>query len=76
MNQTQKVLDMPPKGKGRPKGSGKGGLAERFVVKISEEYKTWMGAFAEAENATDADIFREAMRELARSKGFRPPPIR
>lgn len=64
------------KGRGRPKGSGTGGLGDRFAVKISPEYKVWLGEFAGSLNAEMADVFREALRRYAEAKGFREPPLR
>jgi hypothetical protein len=77
------VLDMPKRanepekrGRGRPKGSGPGRIEGRFAVKVTEEYKAWIGAFADKLGVTEADVFREAMRRYATAEAFRLPPIK
>lgn len=64
------------RGRGRPRGSGPGRMEGRFAVKATPEYKAWLAALAGHLNATEADVFREAMRRLADAAGFRPPPLR
>ncbi|AGA31638.1 hypothetical protein [Singulisphaera acidiphila] len=66
----------PRSGSGRPKGSGPGRINTTFAVKVTPEYKTWMGSFAEQLGGTEADLFREAMKLLATDRGFRLPPLR
>ena len=64
------------RGPGRPKGTGRGGLGERFTVKVSPEYKVWLQEFANHLNAEMADVFREAIRRYAEAEKFRTPPLR
>jgi hypothetical protein len=77
------VLDMtepkkggPRPGSGRPKGSGPGRITTTFAVKVTPEYKTWLASFAAMLGGTEADVFREAMKLLASSRGYRQPPLR
>jgi hypothetical protein len=76
MEMSKKKEESEKRGPGRPKGSGPGRIAGRFAVKITEEYKAWMTAFAQKLSVTEADIFREAMRQYADAEKFRKPPIR
>jgi hypothetical protein len=66
----------PGRGRGRPKGSGQGGLGGTFAVRVSPEFKVWMSEFAASLNGEMADVFRAAMTEYAQKRGFRPPPLR
>jgi hypothetical protein len=62
--------------RGRPKGTFKGGLEDNFGVKVSVEYKAWLGGFAKFLKGEMSDVFREAMRKLAEDRGYRPPPLK
>jgi hypothetical protein len=64
------------RGRGRPKGTGRGVLGASFAVRISPEYKVWMTEFARVEKAEMADLFREGMRIMADQRGFRRPPLK
>jgi hypothetical protein len=76
LDMSKRTADEGKRGRGRPKGSGPGRIEGRFAVKITEEYKAWMTAFADRMGVTEADLFRESMRRLASAEGFRVPPIR
>ena len=51
--------------RGRPRGSFRTGLEESFAVKVSAEYKVWLGGFAKFLKGEMSDVFREGMRLLA-----------
>jgi hypothetical protein len=61
--------------KGRPKGAGR--ITFRYGIVATNEYRGWMDDFMAAIGETEvSDVFREAVKRLAESKGFRPPPKR
>lgn len=64
------------RGRGRPKGSTKGGLRSAYTIKMSPEYRVWLGEFAEFLKGEMSDVFREGARLLAERRGFRPPPLK
>jgi hypothetical protein len=61
---------------GRPKGSGKGRITTTLAFKASPEYRTWMAEFSKFLNGEMSDVIRESIRNLARERGFRPPPMK
>jgi hypothetical protein len=64
------------RGRGRPKGTGRGGLETRFACKISAEYETWLVAYAAWKKCDRSELFREGMKLVAARDGFREPPTR
>ncbi len=45
-----------------------------FTIKMSPEYRVWLGEFAEFLQGEMSDVFREGARLLAERRGFRAPP--
>lgn len=64
----------PGKKRGRPKAGGKIGF--RFSIVASPEYRVWMEEFRKllGEDKEVSDVFRDGVKCLAESRGFREPP--
>ena len=65
----------PAKPKGRPKGAGR--ITLRYAIVTTPEYRTWMESFMEHLGESEvSDVYRDAVRHYAASRGFRLPPSR
>ena len=59
--------------RGRPKGAGR--ITSRYAIAYTPEHRAWMLDFMETLGESEAaDVWRDALRHYAISKGFRPPP--
>lgn len=68
------VAIMAKKQRGRPKAGGR--ISFRYALVASPEYQTWMTEFRQFLGKQDvSDVLRESVREYAKEKGFRLPPI-
>jgi len=65
----------PPTPLGRPK-SEKGPRRQILSLKGYDEFKDWLGEFAESERIGVAALLDWALEELAVKRGFRKPPKR
>ena len=67
---------MPPKkrAKGRPKSDVKRGTV--IALKGTPEFGTWLSAFAEHCNLSQAETMGQSLVAYAEIRGFRSPPKR
>ncbi len=67
---------MPPKKRprGRPKSEVKRGTI--ISLKGTPEFGTWLAAFADHCNLSQAETMGQALVSYAEVRGFRPPPKR
>jgi len=62
-----------PKRRGRPKAGGR--ITSRYSIITSPEYRVWVTEFLAFLGESEvSDVYRDAMRRYAESKGFRAPP--
>lgn len=63
---------------GRPKGSGRppATRTDYLQVRMTVEFKEWLGRYAASRNLSMADAIVQALLEDAARRGFDPPPRR
>ncbi len=72
---TPKAVGSAPARRGRPKGAGR--IAARYSIVTTAEYRTWMSEFLGFLGESQvSDVFRDAVRAHAMTKGFRTPPAK
>ena len=47
-----------------------------LAVRCKASWKAWVESFAERERVTPTQLVDQGLAELARSRGFEPPPVR
>ena len=63
-----------PRKRGRPKGSGTGGMQKTFAARITPEMELYLGRLGKRLKCNGTTLFRKAIRALAEKVNFEQPP--